>query len=150
MVPFPGIKRAGPLLQVPHAGFEHAFCLLCLPLSASLCAQLISHCSLRVRCDVNQKALGDVRRKGAGGTSDALRLTQLMLPGLTVLDTCSALLRLSCFYHINFFLSLHKANNSSRALFTSRRAARTYLCLCLHPLLSKNVPLFYLLAKHFY
>lgn len=132
-------------------GFEYIFCQLFL-----LC--LLPH-STALRWDPSDFPTWDVMsakrhsgtrgREGAAGRSGAPRHTQLMLPGLTVLDACSAPWKLSCFYWRDFFFSLDKANNFSHALFTSRQAARTYLCLWLHPLLSKSVLLFYLLTKHF-
>lgn len=59
---------------------------------------LRSQCVSNVRRDVSQKALRDLGKGGAAGRSGAPRHTQLMLPGLTVLDACSAPWELSCFY----------------------------------------------------
>lgn len=110
-----------------------------------------SQCFSNVRRDVSQKALRDL---GKGGccrkewrpkthTANASWTHSLGC----MLSSMEALLFLLKGY---FFLSLDKANNFSHALFTSRQAARTYLCLWLQPLLSKTVLLFYLLIKHFY
>lgn len=108
-----------------------------------------SQCFSNVRCDVSQKALRDL---GKGGccrkewrpkthTANASWTHSLGC----MLSSMEALL----FLLKGFFLSLDKANNFSHALFTSRQAARTYLCLWLHPLLSKTVLLFHLLTKYF-